>query len=126
MDFVKRAEQAQKRAGVPEGQPIPGFGPPQAAPILRDFGARCVACPAHDMHSVRYLLPQCNPPMHPNLHEACIHTVCTVPLAAPAAKRVPSSLCRSMRAYGADAERSRVVWCCAGGRAPLRACGGRC
>lgn len=40
VDFVKRAEQAQKRAGVPEGQPIPGFGPSQATPILRDFGSR--------------------------------------------------------------------------------------
>mmetsp|Transcript_35681 Transcript_35681/g.90202 ORF Transcript_35681/g.90202 Transcript_35681/m.90202 type:complete len:761 (-) Transcript_35681:796-3078(-) len=40
VEFVKKAEQQQKRMAVPEGQPIPNFAPPQAAPILRDFAAR--------------------------------------------------------------------------------------
>lgn len=39
-EFVKKAEQTQKRLAVPEGAQIPGFGPPQAAPVLRDFAAR--------------------------------------------------------------------------------------
>ncbi|GLC44043.1 hypothetical protein PLESTB_000222700 [Pleodorina starrii] len=40
VDWVKKAEQAAKRSGVPEGQHLPGFAPAQAAPILRDFAAR--------------------------------------------------------------------------------------
>ncbi|KAG1668944.1 hypothetical protein FOA52_000988 [Chlamydomonas sp. UWO 241] len=40
VDFVKKAEQQQKRGSVPEGQPIPSFGPAQAGPILRDFASR--------------------------------------------------------------------------------------
>ncbi|KAG2482867.1 hypothetical protein HYH03_018212 [Edaphochlamys debaryana] len=40
VDFVRKAEQAAKRSGAAEGQTIPGFGPQQAAPILRDFAAR--------------------------------------------------------------------------------------
>jgi hypothetical protein len=40
LEFVKKAEQQQKRLGVAEGQHIPNFAPPQASPILRDFAAR--------------------------------------------------------------------------------------
>jgi hypothetical protein len=40
VEFVKKAEQQAKRAGVAEGQPVPGYGPAEAAPVLRDFGAR--------------------------------------------------------------------------------------
>jgi hypothetical protein len=40
VDFVKKAEQQAKRGAVPEGSPIPGFGPREAAGVLRDFGAR--------------------------------------------------------------------------------------
>uniref|UniRef100_A0A383VE33 Uncharacterized protein n=1 Tax=Tetradesmus obliquus TaxID=3088 RepID=A0A383VE33_TETOB len=40
LDFVKKAEQVQKRGGVQEGQPITGFTPAEAAPVLRDFGGR--------------------------------------------------------------------------------------
>ncbi|GIL58131.1 hypothetical protein Vafri_12985 [Volvox africanus] len=40
VDWVKKAEQAAKRSGVPEGQHIPGYAPTQAAPILRDFATR--------------------------------------------------------------------------------------
>lgn len=40
LDFVKKAEQTQKRLAIPEGSPIPGFTPAHAAPVLRDFGAR--------------------------------------------------------------------------------------
>ncbi|KXZ50201.1 hypothetical protein GPECTOR_17g838 [Gonium pectorale] len=39
-DWVRKAEQAAKRAATPEGHHIPGFAPQQAAPILRDFAAR--------------------------------------------------------------------------------------
>jgi hypothetical protein len=40
VEFVKKAEQQQKRAAVPDGQPIPGYGPQETAGVLRDFGAR--------------------------------------------------------------------------------------
>lgn len=40
VDFVKRAEQAAAREAVPQGAAIPGFGPPEAGPVLADFGAR--------------------------------------------------------------------------------------
>ncbi|GIM13423.1 hypothetical protein Vretimale_16472 [Volvox reticuliferus] len=40
VDWVKKAEQAAKRSGVPEGQHIPGYAPVQAMPILRDFATR--------------------------------------------------------------------------------------
>jgi hypothetical protein len=40
VEFVKKAEQQAKRAGVPEGQPVPGYGPREAVPVLRDFGVR--------------------------------------------------------------------------------------
>ena len=42
LGFVKKAEQQQKRLGIPEGQCIPHLGPQQAVPILKDFTARCV------------------------------------------------------------------------------------
>ena len=38
--FVKKAEQAAKRAGVPDGSPVPGYGPQEAAPVLRGFADR--------------------------------------------------------------------------------------
>jgi hypothetical protein len=40
VDFVKKAEQQQKRTAAPEGQPIPGYGPKESAPVLRDFALR--------------------------------------------------------------------------------------
>ncbi|KAJ9512046.1 hypothetical protein QJQ45_004603 [Haematococcus lacustris] len=40
VEFVKKAEQQQKRLAVPDGQPVPSYGPPQAAPLLADFSRR--------------------------------------------------------------------------------------
>lgn len=40
LDFVKKAEQAQKRGNVEEGATIPGFGPADAAPIVSDFAIK--------------------------------------------------------------------------------------
>ena len=40
VEFVKKAEQQHKRLAVADGQTIPNFSPPQAAPILRDFTSR--------------------------------------------------------------------------------------
>lgn len=39
-EFVKKAEQQQKRLVIAEGQHIPNFAPAQASPILRDFTVR--------------------------------------------------------------------------------------
>lgn len=49
IDFVKKAEQAAKRGGVPEGSPVPGHGAAEAGPLLRDFGGRWKAAIA-SMH----------------------------------------------------------------------------
>jgi len=49
VEFVKKAEQQQKRLAVPEGQLIPNFAPAQAGPIMKDFGARWKAV-IEDMH----------------------------------------------------------------------------
>ena len=39
--FVKRAEAAQKhKGGQPEGDPLPGYGPNEAAPVLQEFGSK--------------------------------------------------------------------------------------
>lgn len=38
VSFVKRGEAAA--AGVPEGQPVPGFSPAEAAPLAADFSAK--------------------------------------------------------------------------------------
>lgn len=38
--FVRAAEAAAKQQNVPEGLPVPGYGPPEAAPIMKDFAAR--------------------------------------------------------------------------------------
>lgn len=35
VSFVKRGEAAAQ--GVPEGHPVPGFSPPEAAPVAADF-----------------------------------------------------------------------------------------
>ncbi|GAX77086.1 hypothetical protein CEUSTIGMA_g4532.t1 [Chlamydomonas eustigma] len=40
VDYVKKAEQQQKRLAIPEGQAVPNFAPAQASPILRDFAVR--------------------------------------------------------------------------------------
>lgn len=40
VDFVKKAEQAQKRGNVAEGSHVPGFGPTDALPVVTDFGNR--------------------------------------------------------------------------------------
>lgn len=40
VEFVKKAEQQQKRTNAPEGAPIPGYGPKESAPVLRDFSLR--------------------------------------------------------------------------------------
>eukprot|EP00877_Chromochloris_zofingiensis_P003974 jgi/Chrzof1/13578/Cz08g03010.t1 len=40
VEFVKKAEQTQKRLAVAEGAPIPGLGPREASPVLRDFSVR--------------------------------------------------------------------------------------
>jgi len=40
VEFVKKAEQQQKRSAVPEGQPIPGYGPRESTPVMRDFSLR--------------------------------------------------------------------------------------
>ncbi|GMH45399.1 hypothetical protein BSKO_13356 [Bryopsis sp. KO-2023] len=40
IEFVKAAEAAQKQFSVPEGSAIPGHGPEQVAPILKDFSNR--------------------------------------------------------------------------------------
>jgi hypothetical protein len=41
--FVTAAEAAVKAHRVAEGSPIPGYGPQQAAPIIRDFSSRWTA-----------------------------------------------------------------------------------
>ncbi|CAL5229904.1 g13324 [Coccomyxa viridis] len=38
--FVRAAEAAAKQQNVPEGLPVPGYGPPEAAPIMKDFASR--------------------------------------------------------------------------------------
>ncbi|KAL4432147.1 hypothetical protein ABPG77_005909, partial [Micractinium sp. CCAP 211/92] len=38
VSFVKRGEAAAQ--GVPEGQPVPGFGPPEAAPVAAEFSQK--------------------------------------------------------------------------------------
>ena len=39
--FVKRAEAAQKhKGGQPEGVPLNGYGPNEAAPVLQEFAAK--------------------------------------------------------------------------------------
>lgn len=38
--FVHAAEAAAKQQDVPEGLPVPGYGPPEAAPIMKDFASR--------------------------------------------------------------------------------------
>ena len=38
--FVRAAEAAAKQQNVPEGLPVPGYGPPEAAPIMKDFTSR--------------------------------------------------------------------------------------
>lgn len=38
--FVRAAEAAAKQQAVPEGLPVPGYGPPEAAPIMKDFASR--------------------------------------------------------------------------------------
>ena len=38
--FVHAAEAAAKQQSVPEGLPVPGYGPPEAAPIMKDFASR--------------------------------------------------------------------------------------
>lgn len=40
IQFVKKAEQSQRRLAVQEGSQIPGYTPGQAGPILRDFSSR--------------------------------------------------------------------------------------
>lgn len=41
--FVTEAESAGKAAGVPDGSHAPGYGPQQAAPIVKDFSSRWTA-----------------------------------------------------------------------------------
>jgi hypothetical protein len=38
--FVRAAEAAAKQQNVRDGLPVPGYGPPEAAPIMKDFAAR--------------------------------------------------------------------------------------
>ena len=38
--FVRAAEAAAKQQNVPDGLPVPGYGPPEAAPIMKDFASR--------------------------------------------------------------------------------------
>ena len=38
--FVRAAEAAAKQQNVPEGLPVPSYGPPEAAPIMKDFASR--------------------------------------------------------------------------------------
>lgn len=40
LNYVQKAEHARKAQGLPEGQAPEGFGPKEAAPIIRDFAAR--------------------------------------------------------------------------------------
>ncbi len=41
--FVTEAEAAAKAGGVAEGSHAPGYGPQQAAPIMKDFASRWTA-----------------------------------------------------------------------------------
>jgi hypothetical protein len=49
VDYVKKAEQQQKRLAIPEGQVIPNFAPAQGSPILRDFAVRADECTLRDV-----------------------------------------------------------------------------
>ena len=43
--FVKRSEAAQKhKGGQPEGVPLPGYGPNEAAPVLQEFASKWQPC----------------------------------------------------------------------------------
>ena len=40
LGFVQKADHAAAAQGLPEGTAPPGFGPKEAAPIIKDFAAR--------------------------------------------------------------------------------------
>jgi hypothetical protein len=44
VEFVKKAEQQQKRMAIPEGQPIPNFAPMQVRPREACAGVRLACC----------------------------------------------------------------------------------